>query len=118
MQNLKTQPALVIALLSDAVLLIGTLGFSFISGDQAGAFIAAIAAGGALLTAFVTRPIAPSLFVAAINALIAVVAAYGLSLNADTTAALTSLVLTAAALLGWTQISPIKTPVTEPTGQG
>lgn len=106
------QPALALAMITSVVLLLGTFGFSWISGDQAGLIVAAISALGAAAMALFTRPIAPSVFTAAVAALAAVATAYGLELSAETVAAINSVVISVLAFLTWGQVSPVETALT------
>jgi hypothetical protein len=105
------EPALIIAVVTSAVLLAGTLGFRWLSGDQAGFVVAAIVALAAAATAWTTRPIAPSVFTGAVGAVVALVAAYGYELNPETVAAINSFVITVLALLTRGQVSPVETVV-------
>lgn len=107
------QPALAIAIITSAILLAGTFGFHWLSGEQAGLWVAAISAAGAAATALVTRPVAPSAFAGLIGALVAVATAYGLTLSPETVAAINSFVVSLLAFLVYGQVSPISTPVTK-----
>lgn len=112
MKILGREPALWIAIITSAVLLIGTLGLHWLSGEQAGLVVAAISAIGGAVTAYFVRPVAPAAFVAAVSAIVALASAYGLNLNPDTVAALNSLVITVLALLTRGQVSPVATALT------
>jgi hypothetical protein len=106
------QPAIALAVITSAVLLLGTLGFDWINGDQAGLIVAAITALGGAAMALFTRPIAPSAFTAAVGALAAVVTAYGLNLTPEQVAAINSVVISFLLFITYGQVSPIETPLT------
>lgn len=113
MKILGRQPALVIAIVTSAILLLGTFGFHWLTGEQAGLWVAVISAAAAALTALVTRPIAPSAFMGLVGALVAVATAYGLSLSPETVAAINSFVISVLAFLVYGQVSPIETVATK-----
>ena len=109
------QPALAMAIITSAILLLSTMGFHWLSGDQAGLVVAAITAAGGAATAFMTRPIAPSAFTALVGALAAVATAYGLHLTPEQVAGINSVVISVLAYYTYGNVSPIETAVTKPS---
>lgn len=107
------QPALAIAIVTSAILLFGTFGLKWLSGDQAGLWVAAISAASAVATGLTTRPVAPSIFMGLIGALAAVATAYGLNLAPEVVAAVNSFAVSLLAFFVYGQVSPIDTVVTK-----
>jgi riboflavin transporter FmnP len=105
------EPALFIAVITSAVLLIGTMNLRWISGDQAGFIVAAIVALAAAAMAWTTRPLQPALFTGVVGAVVAVLAAYNFNLPAETVAGINSLLITVLALLTRGQVAPQETAV-------
>ncbi len=102
-----SEPALIIAVISAALGLAATLGIHGLSSGKVALIVAAINAIAAIITAWRTRPIAPSLFTGAANAVIALAAAYGLHLPQSTIGALNVLVIAVLALMTRGQVSPV-----------
>jgi hypothetical protein len=119
MKILGREPTLWIALISQAIVLIGTFGIDFLNGQQATLIVVAINAGFAALNAYAVRPVSPVAFTYAVGSIVAVAAAYGLVLPIETVAGLNALTIAALALLTRGQVSPVETTVTnaslEPT---
>ena len=92
------EPALVIGVISAALSLIVTFNVGM-SGEQAGAIVAAI-------TAAMTRPIAPAAFTGVVAASAAMLAAYGFTVSPETVGALNAVVLSVLTLLTRGQVSP------------
>jgi hypothetical protein len=105
------EPTLWISVLTSVVLLLGTMSFRWISGDQAGLVIVAINAIAAAANAWTVRPISPVVFTYAVGALVAVATAYGLNIGTETVAALNVLTITVLGLLTRGQVSPQATAV-------
>lgn len=99
------EPALIISTLSALLSLIVTFNIGM-SGEQAGAIVAATSAVFGAITAAMTRPIAPSAFTAVVAAGAALLAAYGLDVSAETVGATNAVVLAVLALLTRSQVSP------------
>lgn len=111
MKLFQREPTLYIALLNAAVVLIGTFGLRFISGEQAALIVVVINALFAAFNAWSVRPISPAVFTYAVGAIVALVAAYGLVIPVETVSALNALVITTLALLTRGQVSPEETAV-------
>jgi hypothetical protein len=106
-------PTLWVAVITSAVLLLGTFGFGWLTGQQAGLVNAAILAAGGLVTALLVRPFQPAAFTGLLNAMVALVAAYGLNLSPETVTALNTFGLGIFTLLLYGNVSPIETPLTK-----
>lgn len=119
MKILGREPTLWIALLSQAIVLVGTFQLKFIDGDQAALIVAAINGIFAAINAYAVRPVSPVAFTYAVGSIVAVAASYGLVLPIETVAGLNALTIAALALLTRGQVSPVETTVTnaslEPT---
>lgn len=109
---LGREPALWFALLGSVIVLLGTLGFHALTGEQAGLIVGAINAAAAILTALTTRPISPSVFTGFVAALAAVAMSYGLHVTPEQLGMVNFIVLNGLALLTRGQISPTETAVT------
>lgn len=114
-EKIKTQPAFVLAALNAAIMIVGTVGADWFNGEQAGLLVILINAVAAAITAFVTRPVAPSAFTALISAALAFAGAYGFNLSGETVAAINAAVYPFLAFLTWGNVSPIPTAVTDTT---
>lgn len=104
------EPALVIATISAGLSLLVSFGFDGLSAEQAAAIVAVISAVFAAATAVVTRPIAPAAFTGLVAAAIALLAAYGLNVSAETVGALNAMVLAVLGLLTRGQVAPTVKP--------
>lgn len=102
------EPALIIAFLAAVGIALAGLNLPWLNAGQSTAIVAAVAA---LLFALTTRPIGPSLFVAAVTALAAVFAEYGLPLSEGMVTAVGGVIMAAFALFG---IRPQSTPAADP----
>jgi hypothetical protein len=105
--SIDKEPASWLGLLSAALMAIVTLAHpSWLSAGAAGAIIALATA---IVTAAVTRPVAPALFVGVLTAAVAVIGQYGIHLSDSAVGALTALLLAALAVIG---VRPQVTPTT------
>ncbi len=112
MKILGREPTLWIALISQAVVLLGTFQLKFITGEQAALIVAAINALFAAINAYAVRPVSPVAFTYAVGAIVAVAASYGLELPIETVGAISALTVGTLALLTRGQVSPVDTSVT------
>lgn len=106
------EPTLWLAVINSAVMLIGTLGLHAISGDQAVLIVVVINAIFGAINAWAVRPISPVAFTYAVASLVALFAAYGLSVPDTTVAAVNAMVIPLLALLSRGQVSPEETAIT------
>lgn len=107
------EPALVIGAIVGVISLAGTLGFRFLSADQAGVWIVVVNAVAAAAMAWTVRPLQPGVYTYAVGALLALATAYGLNLAAEQVNAINALVIPILALLTRGQVSPVETTVTK-----
>ncbi len=105
------EPTLFISFFASLILLFGTLGFRWLDGDQAALVVVAINAIAAGVNAYTVRPISPAVFTYAVGAIVAVFAAYGLSVSPETLAMLNGLVIMGLGLLTRGQVAPQETAV-------
>lgn len=103
------EPALWISFIASVILLLGTLGFRWLDGDQAAIVVVAINAIAAAITAYTVRPISPAVFTYAVGAVVAVFVTYGLSVSPETLAMLNGLVVMGLGLLTRGQVAPQET---------
>jgi uncharacterized membrane protein len=106
------EPTLYLAALNAIVIIVGTFGLKFISGEQAALIVVVINAIFAAINAWTVRPISPVAFTYAIGSILALAASYGLNLPTETIAAINAAVIPVLALLSRGQVSPAETPVT------
>lgn len=99
------EPALWISAVSAALSLAVTLGVG-LSADQAGAWTAVISAGFGVVTAVLTRPIAPAAFTTAVAVTADLLSAYHLNVSGAEVAAVNTAVLAVLGLLTRAQVSP------------
>jgi len=99
------EPALWLGLLGAFLTTLVSLNQPWLSTGAAAAIMVAVTA---VTTAFLTRPIAPALFVAAFTAVAALFAEYGTNLSEGLVAGISSLILAGFALAG---VRPQVTPV-------
>ncbi|OLZ72580.1 hypothetical protein AVW11_04090 [Streptomyces amritsarensis] len=99
------EPALVIATFSAALSLLVTFNFG-LTGEQAGAIVAAISAILAAVTAVYTRPIAPAAFTGLVATTVALLAAYGFTVGPETVGAWNAVVLAVLGFVTRGQVSP------------
>lgn len=91
------EPALVLGLIGATLTTLVSFNVPFLSAGAAAAIMALLTAG---VTALLTRPIAPALFVGVLTAGVALVAEYGYTVSDQVVASLTGLLLAAFALFG------------------
>jgi hypothetical protein len=115
MKLFGTNPTLWIGFLAGIITLAGTLGFRYLNGEQAVLAVVAINAVAAAVNAYTVRPISPAIFTYAVGSLIALAAAYGLSVSQETLGALNALVIAFLALQTRGQVSPVDTPISKST---
>lgn len=111
MRILGREPTLWIGVVSSLVILLGTFGFHYLTGQQASLIVVAINAIAGALNAYAVRPVSPVAFTYAVGSIVAVAAAYGLNLTIEQVAALNALVVPTLALLTRGQVSPQDTAV-------
>jgi hypothetical protein len=102
------EPALWIALIGAVLTWAAGLGIDFLSTGQAVAITGALTG---VIIAVTTRPIAPGLYVAAVSAVAAMFAEYGLHWSEAAVTGLGGIILAAFALFG---IRPQVTPAADP----
>jgi hypothetical protein len=112
MKLLGREPTLWIAVANAAIILIGTMGFHWLSGDQAALAVVVVNALFAAVNALLVRPISPVAFTYAIGSIVALAGSYGLSLSAETVAAINAAVIPLLALLSRGQVAPQESRVT------
>lgn len=105
------EPAIVVGALVSVINLIGTFGISYFNPDNAAAIVIVVNALAAILMAWTTRPIAPSLFTSLVSAVLALGATYGLQLPAETVLAINAAVYPILMLIARGQVSPVDTAV-------
>ena len=105
------EPALWISFLASLILLLGTLGFRWLDGDQASIVVIAINAIAAALTAYAVRPISPAVFTYAVGSIVAVFSAYGLNVSPETLAMLNGVTVMGLGLLTRGQVAPQETRI-------
>ncbi len=108
MKILGREPALWIALIGAVLTWAAGLGLEFLNAGQAVAITGAVTG---VIIAVTTRPIAPGLFVAAVTALAAMFAEYGLHWSDAAVTGLGGIILAGFALFG---IRPQVTPASDP----
>lgn len=102
------EPALWVAWISAVLMALAGLHLSWLNAGQSTVIIAALAAA---VMAATTRPIGPSLFVAAFSAAAAVFAEYGLTVSEATVTSVGAVIMASFALIG---IRPQSTPAADP----
>jgi len=112
---LGRSPTLVIGVLVAAISFAGTLGFRLLDAEQAGLWIAVVNAIAGAVVAYTVRPIAPAAFTYLVGAIVALGAAYGLSLSAEQVNGINGLVIPLLSLLTYGNVSPIDTAVSSST---
>ena len=111
MRILGREPTLWISFVASLVLLLGTLGFNWLDGDQAVLIVAAINAIAGAINAYTVRPIAPAVFTYAVAALVAVFAAYGLEVTPEQLAMLNGVVIMGLGLITRGAVAPQETKI-------
>ena len=115
MKLFQREPTLWIAAIGSLVMLVGTFGLKFISGDQAALIVVVINAVFGAINAWTVRPISPVAFTYAIGSIVALAGSYGLNLSAETVGALNAAVIPFLALLSRGQVTPEETAVSSTT---
>ena len=115
MKILGHEPALIIGVVVALISLGGTLGFSFLSMDQAGLWIAGVNAIAAAVLAWTTRPLSPGVFTAALGALVALGTGYGLQLTGEQVNGINGLLVPILLLVTRNQVTPQETALTSTT---
>jgi hypothetical protein len=110
------EPTLWLAVINAAVVLGGTFGFKFLTGDQAALIVVVINAIAGAITAYAVRPIAPAAFTYLVASLVTLAAAYGLKVPPETVAGINTFLITSLALLTRGQVTPMDTAVSSSTG--
>jgi hypothetical protein len=100
-----TEPALIVGAVSAALSLVVTLGVG-LSADQAGAWTAVISGAFGVITAVMTRPIAPAAFTTLVTVVADLLAAYHFDVSAGTVAAVNTTVIAVLTLVTRGQVSP------------
>ncbi|WP_435643887.1 hypothetical protein ACR9VJ_26530 [Streptomyces sp. H49] len=100
------EPVVILNVLSAALGLVVSLGFTNLTADQAGAIVAAVSAILGAIAAALTRPIAPQAFTAVVAAGAVLVAAFGYDVSQSTIGAINTVVLAALTLLTRAQVTP------------
>ncbi len=100
--------AVVIAIISVA----GTFGFRLLSPDQAGLWVRVINGLAGAINAYTVRPVAPAAFTYVAGTLVALGAAYGFELDAQTVMAINAALVPILALATRGQVAPVETTVT------
>ena len=111
MKFLGREPTLWISFAASLVLLLGTLGFRLLDGDQAALIVVAINAIAAAVNAYTVRPISPAIFTYAVGATVAVFATYGLEVSPETLAMLNGVTVMGLGLLTRGQVAPQETRI-------
>lgn len=109
------EPTLWISFLASIILLLGTLGFRWLDGNQAGIVVVAINAIAAAINAWTVRPIAPAAFTYAAGAIVSVFAAYGMEVTPEQLAMINGVVVMGLGLMTRGQVAPQDTAVTHPS---
>lgn len=113
MKILGRDPTLWIGVISSIIVLAGTMSLHWLTGVQAGLFVAAINAIAGAVNAWTVRPISPVAFTYAVGAIVALVGSYGLLLSESTLGALNLAVIAILGLLSRGQVSPQETVISK-----
>lgn len=109
------EPALYLGVISAALVLLGTQGFSGMTPEHASLWIALLNTIVAAVGAWTTRPIAPSVFTGAVAAAAALASSYGFELSTEAVGAVNSLVIAALSLIVRGEVTPQETKVSKTT---
>lgn len=109
----QREPTLWLAAINAIVIIVGTFGLGFISGDQAALIVVVINAIFGVINAVTVRPISPVAFTYLIASVLALAASYGLNVPTATVAAINAAVVPILALLSRGQVSPEETVVSK-----
>ncbi len=110
--NWKREPALIIGVIGAALSLVVSLGFDWMTAEQAALIIAVLNGALGVANAIAVRPIAPPAFTDTVGAVASLAAAYGFNVAQDTVGAVNGLVLAVLVLLTRGQVTPAKDPRT------
>ncbi len=99
------EPALIIAIISAGLSLLVTFNVG-LSSEQAGAIVAVTSAVFAVITAAITRPIAPSAFTGLVAAVVALLASFHFNVAPETVGSLNAFVLAVLVFITRGQVSP------------
>lgn len=110
---LGREPALFLGVISAALVFFGTQGFAGLSPEHAALWIALLNAIVGAVTAFTTRPIAPSAFTAVVGAGVALASAYGFEMSTEAVGALNALVIAGLSLIVRGEVAPQATKLTK-----
>lgn len=113
MKILGREPALVIGAVNSFIMLAATLGWSFLSGEQAPLWVATINGLSAVLLAVTIRPLSTGVFSQLIGTVVALIAGYGIDLSPDFVFALNGALMPILMFATRGQASPIETPITQ-----
>jgi Na+-transporting NADH:ubiquinone oxidoreductase subunit NqrD len=109
---LGREPALWLAVVAAGLGLLVTFNLPWMNADQAGLWVAGVNAVFGVVTAVLTRPVAPAAFTTLVTAGSALLTAYGLDLDPQTVGAVNTLVVAALFLITREQVSPQQTTLT------
>jgi lipopolysaccharide export LptBFGC system permease protein LptF len=99
------EPAVALGIVSAALSLVVTFGIG-LSSEQAGAIVAVISAVFAAITAWVTRPVAPSAFTGLVAAVVALLASFHYDVAPETVGSLNALILALLVFITRGQVEP------------
>ncbi|HLY14273.1 MAG TPA: hypothetical protein VKR24_07960 [Candidatus Limnocylindrales bacterium] len=100
------EPTLWIAVIAQLILVAGTFGFHWLTGQEAALWVVAINAVAGAVTAYAVRPVSPVAFTYLVGSILALAGAYGLNLPVETVAAINAAVVPILALLTRGQVAP------------
>lgn len=115
MKILGRDPALIIGAINALIMIAGTLGFRLLGQDQALLWVGLVNAVSAAVLAWTTRPLSVGPFAYLFSTMVAVAAAYGFDVGAETQLAINAAIVPILAFLTRNQVSPIETAVTNTT---
>lgn len=108
--RLSREPTLILGAIGAALSLVVSLGFDWLTAEQAALIIAVLNGVLGVANAVAVRPIAPAAFTYLVGATAALAAAYGLEVGQETVGAVNGLVLALLMLLARGQVTPSKDP--------
>jgi hypothetical protein len=109
------EPALVVGAVNSLIMLAATLGYSFLTGEQAPLWVALVNGLSAAVLAVTTRPISAGVFSQLVAAIVALIGGYGISLSAEFVFALNGALVPILMFVTRGQVSPIESSVTQPS---
>jgi hypothetical protein len=115
MKILGREPALTIGAVNSLIMLAGTLGFTFLSADQAGVWVLLVNAISAAVVGWATRPLSPAVYSYLLATFVAFGAAYGLELTPEFVNGINMALVPILMFLTRGQVSPVETAVTQPS---